>query len=182
MLGYHIYQDIWNSHVGETLSCVRERGNTNDIFAVAVQKDAKAVGHVPRHISCSCNLFICRGGLLSCSVTGTRQYSSDLPQGGLEVPCYYMFSGIKDLIVKARDRLEELKVKVLAIKENTAVTIMLWLNPLNILKTYDVGGTTEPLQTSENVWVKIKDISLKYSDRDTIEKGLQLSDLHINSA
>ena len=115
--GYQIYQDIWNSHVGETLSCVRERGNMNDIFAVAVQKDAKAVGHVPRHISCSCNLFIRRGGLLSCSVTGTRQYSSDLPQGGLEVPCYYMFSGIKDLIVKARDRLEELKVKVSAIKE-----------------------------------------------------------------
>ena len=135
VLGYHIYQDIWNSHVGETLSFTRERGNTNDIFAVAVQKDAEAVGHVPRHISCICNLFICRGGLLSCSVTGATRYSSDLPQGRLEVPCYYMFSGIKD-IVKARDRLEELKVKVLTIKENTAVTIMLRLNPLNILKTY----------------------------------------------
>ena len=56
-----------------------------NIFAVAVQKDAEAVGHVPRHISCICNLFIRKGGLLSCSVTGVRRYSSDLPQGGLEV-------------------------------------------------------------------------------------------------
>ena len=82
------------------------------------------------------HVVVSRGGLLSCSVTGTWQYSSDLPQGELEVPCYYMFSEIKGLVVKARDRLEELKVKVSAIKENTAVTIMLQLNPLNILKTY----------------------------------------------
>ena len=64
--------------MGETLSYARERGNRNDIFAVAVKKDAEAVGHVPRHISCICNLFIRRGGLLSCSVTGARRYSSDL--------------------------------------------------------------------------------------------------------
>ena len=42
---------------------------------------------------------------------------------------------------------------------------MLQLNPLNIatsdIPTTDVVGTIEPLQTSENVWVKIKDISLK---------------------
>ena len=87
------------------------------IFAVAVQKDAEAVGHVPRHISCICNLFIHRSGLLSCSVTGARRYFSDLPQGWLKVPCYYTFFGTKDFIVKARDRLEELKLKVSAIKE-----------------------------------------------------------------
>ena len=149
----------------------------------AVQKDAEAVGHVPRHISFICNLFIHRSGLLSCSVTGTRRYSSDLPQGGLEVPCYYMYSGTKDLIVKARDRLKELKVKVLAIKEyssdNNAVAKS--SQHTSDVPTTDVAGTIEPLQTSENVWVKIKDISLKYTDRDIIEKGLQLSDLHINS-
>ena len=101
--GYHIYQDIWNSCAEETLSCTREGGNANDIFTVAVQKDGEAVGHVPRHISCICNLFIHRGGFLSCSVIGVRRYSSDLPQGGLEVPCCYTFSGTKGLIVKARD-------------------------------------------------------------------------------
>ena len=26
-----------------------------------------------------------------CIVTGPRQYSTDLPQGGLEIPCSYIF-------------------------------------------------------------------------------------------
>ena len=33
---------------------------------------------------------------LLCVVTGPRQYSADLPQGGLEVPCYYTFITIHD--------------------------------------------------------------------------------------
>ena len=60
---------------------------------------------------------------------------------------------------------------------------MLRLNtPCNILWTYQRPILQEQLNhcKPENVWVKIKDISLKYSDRDIIEKGLQLSDLHIN--
>ena len=29
---------------------------------------------------------VCLGGAISCVVTGSRRYSADLPQGGLEVP------------------------------------------------------------------------------------------------
>ena len=41
------------------------------------------------------SLFIRRGGTIECIVTGTRRYSSDLPQGGLEIPCRLLFSGEK---------------------------------------------------------------------------------------
>ena len=35
-------------------------------------------------------------GYITCEVTGPRQYSNDLPQGGLEVPCRLTFTGTGD--------------------------------------------------------------------------------------
>ena len=43
------------------------------------------IGHVPRKISSVCSLYI-RGGEIHCRVTGSRPFSADLEQGGLEVP------------------------------------------------------------------------------------------------
>ena len=40
------------------------------------------------------------GGNISFIVNGRRQYSSDLPQGGLEVPCCLIFEGNKKDIDK----------------------------------------------------------------------------------
>ena len=100
--GYHIYQQLWTAAVGEDLTCQRERGNTADAYAVSVIKDGTIVGHLPRRISCACTLFMRRGGTIGCQVTGTRKYSSDLHQGGLEIPCLLTFEGpakeIKKLI------------------------------------------------------------------------------------
>ena len=58
-----------------------------------IRSGTDVVGHIPRNISTSCNLFLRKGGTISCVVTGHRQYSSDLPQGGLEVPCQMLFKG-----------------------------------------------------------------------------------------
>ena len=55
--GYHMYKDLWNATPGETLSCIRERGNRNDVFAVAAQSDGNIVWHIPWHISCICTFF-----------------------------------------------------------------------------------------------------------------------------
>ena len=67
--------------------------------AVAVKKqisgEEKIVGHVPRKISAICSLFIRRGGVIRCIISGRRRYSSDLPQGGLEIPCILVFTTIK---------------------------------------------------------------------------------------
>ena len=77
--------------------------NIHDLSAVAIRKDGSVVGHVPRALSAVCSSFIRRGGLILCRVSGSRRYSADLPQGGLEVPCVLTFrtSNAKD-VEKAR--------------------------------------------------------------------------------
>ena len=91
--GYHVYKELWEAVVAEELECQRERDNLYDTYAVAVKKGGIIVGHLPRRLSHLCALFIRRGGSISCSPTGRRRYSSDLPQGGLEIPCLIFFKG-----------------------------------------------------------------------------------------
>ena len=88
--GFHVYQDVWRPVIGD---------NPRDPYAVVVIKSrAGIVGHVPHNLSALCSVFIRRSGAVYCIVTGTRQYSRDLPQGGMEIPCKYRFvSNGKDL-------------------------------------------------------------------------------------
>ena len=65
------------------------------------------VDHVPRAISSVCYLFLGKSSTISCQVTGTRYYSCDLPQGGLEIPCRLIFSGETRLIFKVQKFLQE---------------------------------------------------------------------------
>ena len=44
--GYHEYQDIWTAASGEKLKCAHEIGNYSDLFAVAVVKNKKIIGHL----------------------------------------------------------------------------------------------------------------------------------------
>ena len=85
--GYHVYRRSWSPSLEEQLECRREAGNDKDRYAVAVLKHGSVVGHIPRRISAACSLFIERNGRINCRITGARQYSADLPQGGLEIPC-----------------------------------------------------------------------------------------------
>ena len=59
--------------------------------------DQVTVGHVPRSISRVCWYFIQHDGEITCKITGGRR-RSDLPQGGLEVPCEYNFIGKKKYV------------------------------------------------------------------------------------
>ena len=101
--GHHIYKTIWTPQLDETLSCETEPGNIHDPYAVAVKRtsDNTIVGHVPRKVSAVCSLFLRRGTMV-CVVTGNRRHFSDLPQGGLEVPCTLTFNGTKDNIEKVK--------------------------------------------------------------------------------
>ena len=100
--GYHAYKDIWTAVYGEELPCEREAGNRVDAFGVAVMKDGMVVGHIPRKISSICSLYLRRGGLIICRVTGSRRYSEDLIQGRLEIPCVLIFKGGATLMTKAK--------------------------------------------------------------------------------
>ena len=85
--GYHVYKDIWAAEIGSELPCFPEPHNREDHFAVAVMNSTNKVGHVLRKISYICYIFLLHSGLIICRVTGLKQYSQDLEQGGLDVPC-----------------------------------------------------------------------------------------------
>ena len=106
--GYHVYKDIWAAAVGELLTCSREPTNANDSYAVAVIKDGTTIGHIPWRICKVCSVFLRMGGLISCKVTGLKRFSHDLPQGGLEIPCTYLFSAKQDEIAKLKKWLKKI--------------------------------------------------------------------------
>ena len=82
-------QAIWEAAIdGEVLLCKREVGNIHNTFCSGCEgKTGVIVGHCPQKISSLCSIFIRQGGSITCQVSASRQYSEDLPQGGLEVPC-----------------------------------------------------------------------------------------------
>ena len=100
--GYHLYESIWTAALGKRIGCERELLNANDRYAVALKKDGAVIGHLPKKISRICSLFIRRGGTIECTVTGTRRYSADLSQGGLEIPCRLLVGGEKKEINKVK--------------------------------------------------------------------------------
>uniref|UniRef100_A0A1X7VKZ1 Uncharacterized protein n=1 Tax=Amphimedon queenslandica TaxID=400682 RepID=A0A1X7VKZ1_AMPQE len=91
--GYHVSCNVWDAAINEVLHCEKEM-NRKDTFAVAVMKfGAGTVGHVPHLLSSVCSIFIRRGRLIACRVTGSRRYSRDLSQSGVETPCQLIFEG-----------------------------------------------------------------------------------------
>ena len=90
--GYHVYKEIWDVENDKELICEREVGNRHNTFVVVMHKGSVTVGHVPRVISPICSIFLQRSRNIKYRVTGNRQYSSDLIQGGLELPCILAFS------------------------------------------------------------------------------------------
>ena len=89
--GNHLYKETWRAAIGEELECDRELGNSCDRYAVAVKRSGVVIGHLPRKVSRVCSLFLRRGSVILCKVTGGRRYSGDLAQGGLGIPCFLLF-------------------------------------------------------------------------------------------
>ena len=99
VLGHHIYKDIWTPTISEERVCQREVGNIYDFHAVAILHGGYVVGHVPRTISTPCNVFIRKRGAITCIISGHRQYSLDLEQGGFDVPCKLQFQADNQIII-----------------------------------------------------------------------------------
>ena len=80
--GYHVYQSVWEAVNGEVLECSREIGNCSDPYDVAVMKSSEetggtaTVGHIPHKISSICSIFIRRGGIIDCTVTGLKNLNN----------------------------------------------------------------------------------------------------------
>uniref|UniRef100_A0A1X7TG99 Ubiquitin-like protease family profile domain-containing protein n=1 Tax=Amphimedon queenslandica TaxID=400682 RepID=A0A1X7TG99_AMPQE len=151
--GFHVYQDIWTPVLHEELDCERERGNIEDLYAVAVKKNGHVVGHIPRKISAICSTFIRRGGCIICTVTGSRRYSRDLVQGGLEIPCITTF--ITDSEIEVNKSNED------------------YIDADTVQTEVDDSGN------ENTVWIEYDAIRLVLDDRSTILSGGYLNDKHI---
>ena len=58
-----MFSKVFGTQPQEELNCVRERTNTEDLYAVAVIRRSAIVGHVPPKISAACALFLRRNHL-----------------------------------------------------------------------------------------------------------------------
>ena len=189
--GYHVYKEIWNAAVdGTELPCEREIGNARDPFAVAIKKATPTgnvtVGHMPRVISPVCSVFIRRGGIIVCVVNGARQYSSDLPQGGLEVLCILTFRTSEEKECEKAKKLIELalsvKIKAIVLEDSTAT-----LSESNASssqypeKSVTVDGS-ETCITASDIEPAQKKRKLSDSYVEKVIMGEELTDVHINIA
>ena len=79
MHNYYIYKDIWEATVSEkALVCVSKPRNTHDQYAMAVEKNGTAEGHLLQKVSRVCTLFLKKGSCIHCRVTERQRYLIDL--------------------------------------------------------------------------------------------------------
>lgn len=189
--GYHEYKDIWDAAIdGLELPCEREPGNPHDPSAVAVVKRSSGttviVGHVPRLISMVCSIFIRRGGYIMCVVTGLRQYSADLPQGGLEIPCCYTFKAVMvSEGEKARKMIEViLSVEITPTVESDSNTeVALHIEASEETPPDDQGEVTEAdREMPESNEPPHKKRKLTATEVEKVIMGEELTDIHVNLA
>ena len=177
MRGFHVYKAVYEPSQ-ELLTCVREPGNVHNPYAVAMMNGNVVVGHVPRLISALCAMFITQGGVLECRVTGHRRYSSDLPQGGLELPCHLYFTSPSTALLEKVKSLLQQRPQMSDEKDETAEP------PEKKIKCKDSvdDDFEEQISETSEVWQSYNRHRLTLSDKQKIIDGSMLNDKHINFA
>ena len=87
----------------------------HDRYAIAVTSATRKVGHVPKFMSRFVYFFLRHGGTVTGRVVGSREYSFDLEQGGLQIPTKYTFTGPCNIVEVMKTNISRL------IEENTVV-------------------------------------------------------------
>ena len=171
--------------------------NAHDNYAVSVMKRRQIVGHVPTTISRPCSVFIRNGGVIKCTVTGSRRFSADLEQGGMEIPCTYCLIGNESWLGKLSNlfkrskksgatatdgskgccctviKLEEVKCTPSTDSNETLV---------DLSATVSCTGDAKEDDVEDDLWVKCGRHTLKKADKEIIESGSELTDRHIQYA
>ena len=182
--GYHIYMTVWTPYIGETLPCSQENTNGHDPFAVKVSQltgeDETIVGHLPRKISSTCSIFLRKGGKISATVCGSRRFSRDLVQGGLEIPCQLKLETTDDVLMSKAQKL------LIRCQEKEASSESL-SQPSKKIKledkeNFDSSTMTKSKDLSPDVWLSLRDpgvVTLHVQDKEAITSSQKLHDLHI---
>ena len=159
-----------------------EIGNVHDTFAVAVMRSDTIAGHCPRKISAICFIFIRRGGRITCQMTGGRRHLSDLPQGGLEVPCVLKFqTSSKQYAEKTEKLIRNSLSKNIKDIPHTSVDSTSGQDAISASGLSADSGAPISIENDENPAKKLKLISKEFEGEEII-MGNELSDQHINKA
>ena len=148
-------------------------------------------------------MFIRSGGSITCIVTGSRHYSVDLPQGGLEVPCRLQFKGNEKAINTTKPLLQNAPPEASSQVIHEATNQDSEQAKTGDAHKFTTGATafrqnlksvtSEPItlpdlvnessSSEDNVWVQVRKSKLSLSDKEsllTLERPL--IDKHINFA
>ena len=125
---------------------------------MAVIKNDKTVGHLPRKISSSSSLFLRRQGVISCVVSGLRRYSSLVRFSMVYVAAESEKSNEADVSATERMSIEEPD------------------------SSKEVVVSKEVYQPVSSEWVKFGVMVLSFKERDIIVKGEELNDIHLTFA
>ena len=108
--GFHIFKLFRDAPIGSILSAKYEddpQSLVHDKYVIAlINSESVTVGHFPKFMSKLAHFFVKHGGKISCEITGSKRYSSDLEQGGLEIPAKIMFQNSNERVI------EEMKKKL----------------------------------------------------------------------
>ena len=87
-----MFLNIWTPYIGEKLTMDRVYDNPHDRYAIAIRRDGRTVGRIPREFSKHFSKFLSdgAGGVITCEVSGKRKKGKSL-----EVPCLYVFTGTR---------------------------------------------------------------------------------------
>ena len=91
--GHHVYQNGWEAEIGSKLKAqyeTRPGALVQDKYAIALKQKDVIVGHIPKFLSKITYFYLKHDGDLLVEIIGKRQYSRDLPQGGMELPALYV--------------------------------------------------------------------------------------------
>ena len=180
--GFHVYSDRWTPALGEIPVCEIEDGNASNSYTVAIKKGSEIIGHVPRKISAACHVFLEFDGSLSCIITEAHcRYSSDLPQGGLEIPCKLVFESTmsSNLVPKVQRLVStcppiELKLARKAPKQSIKEAVP-GISPDKKMQVDDDVIDLDSISTNDNhqegvPWLKCKRQLLNTTDKDDIKR------------
>ena len=102
--GYHIFKSFRDAPIGSILSAKLEddlQSLVHDKYALAlINSDSVTVGHLPKFMSKLAHFFVKHAGKIRCEITGSKRYSSDLEQGGLEIPAKIIFQNSNKRIIE----------------------------------------------------------------------------------
>ena len=173
--GFHDYKDIWNPVVGEIRICQQDFGFMIRMLWQLYVVTVSLLDMFLEQYRPNATLFLRMNGTISCQITGRRQRSVDLPQGGLEVPCTLTFFGKSRHINKVK------KLFGLAPAKSIEPPVAKKAR-IDSIEPIVLGAAAESNLKDETTWLTFHGSLLTESDRKAIVSNDLLNDRHIKYA